>query len=194
MMTCCSTSCGQMTNHMDRELRHPVHLRGSVSLDDGSSFGVTILDLSHHGCKIETPIAVMPGLRLKIAYVRIGTLDGLVRWYAEGRAGISFVSAPAAKKSETARQAERSALSATVMIRRAGRQSYQARMFDLSQAGCKVEFVERPRAGEQLWVRFEGLDSIEAQVRWVDGFYGGLEFSPHIHSAVYDRLLARLRS
>jgi hypothetical protein len=60
--------------------------------------------------------------------------------------------------------------------------------------GCRIEFIERARPGEMLWVKFEGLDSLEAAVRWADGFYGGVEFARPIYPAVFELLLARLHS
>ena len=46
---------------------------------------------------------------------------------------------------------------------------------------------------ERLDTMLSSFDSIEATVRWVDGFYGGLEFVRPIYPAVFDILLVRLR-
>lgn len=177
----------------DREERKAVNIGSFVLLEDGSSFRVTLLDVSMHGCRIETPIYLLPGLKLKVSVGKLGALPGEVRWCNNDRAGIRFKLEEAEpEKNEARREETRSAINATAMLRRLGRQAYSARVFDLSRTGCKVEFIERPQAGEQVWIKFEGLDSIEARVRWVDGFYGGLEFVPAIHPAVFERLLARL--
>jgi hypothetical protein len=66
-------------------------------------------------------------------------------------------------------------------------------VFDASAHGCKVEFVERPENQECVWVRFEGLEPIEALVRWLDGQCAGLQFSRPIHPAVFDLIAERLR-
>ena len=50
------------------------------------------------------------------------------------------------------------------------------RVFDASPDGCKIEFVERPDLGEALWVKFEGMELLEARVRWTEGFTAGVEF------------------
>jgi hypothetical protein len=63
-------------------------------------------------------------------------------------------------------------------------------LFDASPEGCKLEFVERPSVGERLWVKFDGLEAVEATVRWVAGHVGGLEFCRPLHAAVFDRLAA----
>ena len=62
----------------------------------------------------------------------------------------------------------------------------------MSPRGCKVEFVERPRMDELVWVKFDWLAAIEAEVCWVDGFFGGLKFLRPIYPAVFELLLARL--
>ena len=65
---------------------------------------------------------------------------------------------------------------------------FRVRLFDASALGCKIEFVERPSVGETVWVKFDGLQSVEACVKWIDGHYGGVEFQSPLHEAVFDRL------
>jgi hypothetical protein len=177
----------------DREPRRSVELTGFCLLGDGTSFGIRVLDLSHDGCRVEAPVALLPGVALQLSVLGLGdALDAIVRWYNDGKAGLQFAPKACAKTPEEHRQRERLELSAALSLRRQGRPQYQARLFDLTVAGCRVEFVERPRTDELLWVKFEGLNAIEAKVRWVDGFYGGLEFVQPIHAAVFDLLLIRL--
>jgi hypothetical protein len=90
------------------------------------------------------------------------------------------------------RRSDRVSLVATVTLRRSGQLSYRVTVFDASLHGCRVEFVERPRLDEQLWVRFEGLQPLEAEVCWIDGFTAGVNFVQPIHPAVFDRLVAGL--
>ena len=91
------------------------------------------------------------------------------------------------------RKAARTSLQAEVSIRRAGQHSFRVRIYDASPYGCRVEFVERPRLDEIVWVRFEGIEPIEGSVCWVDGMVGGVEFQRPIHPAVFDRLVGLLR-
>jgi hypothetical protein len=84
---------------------------------------------------------------------------------------------------------DRPSLSAEVNVRRSGVHAFRVRVFDLSPEGCKMEFVERPSLGERVWVKFDGLESIEATVRWIDGHYGGVQFERPIYDAVFRRLL-----
>lgn len=90
------------------------------------------------------------------------------------------------------RKSARVGLGAEVILRRTGNSSYRVRIFDVSLHGCKAEFVERPKLDEIVWVKFEGLQSLEAMVCWTRGFEVGLEFERPIHPAVFEMLVARL--
>ena len=86
------------------------------------------------------------------------------------------------------RVTDRVVLAAEVGVRRAGLRPFRVRVFDASPRGCKIEFVERPAIGERVWVKFDGLESVEATVRWVAGHVGGVEFERALHAAVFHRL------
>jgi len=92
------------------------------------------------------------------------------------------------------RRSERIVLKAQVALRRSGKLNFHVRVFDISPLGCRIEFIERPTLEERVWLRFDGLEAIEAQVCWVNGFTAGVAFAAPIHLAVFDQLLARLRS
>lgn len=91
-----------------------------------------------------------------------------------------------------ARRSERRVLDAVVMLRRSGQLNFRVRVFDASLHGCRVEFVDRPELDEQLWVKFDELQPIPAEVCWLEGFSAGLNFRQPIHPAVFDRLVMRL--
>jgi hypothetical protein len=181
----------------DREPRRAVQLEGFAALDNGATFRISVLDLSYDGCKVETPVSLLPGVKLKLSITGLGgALDAAVRWCRDGRAGLRFnpeeADDPATK--HTPREHDRVDVQAHLSLRRFGRHHYEVRMFNLAPAGCKVEFVERPKTGEIVWVKFDGLEAVEAVVRWVDGFYGGLEFKRPIYPAVFQILLAKINS
>src|SRR4051812_5839392 len=90
------------------------------------------------------------------------------------------------------RRSERVALSAQVSLRRVGKNNYRVSVFDVSRLGCQVEFVDRPDLEELLWIKFDGLQALEAQVCWVSGFKAGVAFTAPIHEAVFGELLTRL--
>ena len=91
------------------------------------------------------------------------------------------------------RKSARVAIGAEVKLRRRGNHNFVVEAFDLSREGCKLEFVERPQLDETVWVKFEGLEPLEANVCWVEKFSAGIEFVRPIHAAVFEHLVSRLR-
>ena len=91
------------------------------------------------------------------------------------------------------RQTPRVSVAAMVNLRRKGHHRFSVQVFDLSPEGCKVEFIERPQLDENLWLKFDGLESLEASVRWVASNAVGVQFLRPIHSAVFDLLISKMR-
>ena len=176
-----------------REHRRSVALPAHVLCENGEITSVDVLDLSYDGCCVDTPVELREGSTVKLSVVGLGANDAQVRWSADGKAGLSFAIHSNWEREIKPRKAERIELSADLSLRRVGRQHYRARVFDASPQGCKVEFVERPRLDELVWVKFDFLDAVEAQVCWVDGFYGGVKFLRPIYPAVFDLLLTKLQ-
>jgi hypothetical protein len=108
----------------------------------------------------------------------------------EGEVDIARLTSEGLERSgeEHERSADRVRLSAEVRLRRSGEHGYQVSVFDLSPDGCKIEFVTRPAVGSTVWVKFPGLEAVEASVRWIDGHIGGLKFERSLHPAVFKRL------
>ena len=71
------------------------------------------------------------------------------------------------------RRVERVAVDAQVALRRAGQNLYRVRVYDASPYGCRLEFVEQPQLEERVWIKFDGLNSVEGMVCWVNGFVAG---------------------
>ena len=90
------------------------------------------------------------------------------------------------------RRSARVGLSAEITLRRAGQRNYRVNILDVSHHGCKADFVERPAMDERVWVKFEGLEALEAIVCWVRDLEVGLEFENRIHPAVFNRLVSKL--
>ena len=170
-------------------------LPGEIILDDGSTKAVRVLVLSSMGCTVQTPAPLTAGSHVRLSIPDLGEFDGLVCRCSAGEAELSFGSpAPApAPKALQPRENQRVSLSVDVTLRRSGRATFTVRATDLSPTGCRLDFVERPAVGERLFVKFGGLDALQAEVRWVDGFTGGVRFARPIHSAVFERLIASLR-
>lgn len=181
------------TERAERHERRPVRLHALAIRADGSTCDVTVLDLAYEGCGIDTPVALEPGEAIKLSVLRRGAIDAHVRWYDDGRAGLVFAPEDTTGKGHAPRRSARIAQTAEVSLRRIGQNNYRVRVNDLSPEGCKVELVERPRIGEHLLIRYEGLEALDAEVCWVEGFTAGLRFEKRIHPAVFDLLLQRLR-
>jgi len=176
-----------------REPRHHVDLPAVALLSDGTTLSVTVVNLSYDGCKIASPPALVPGVAITLSVLGLGKMPANVRWYADGFAGLSFRPEPIERAPETPRNHERAALNAQVMLRRSGRKNFSVLTVDVSPSGCRIDFVDRPSVGERHWVKFDSLEALEAEVRWIEGFTAGLEFVRPIYPAVFDLMLAKLR-
>lgn len=167
-------------------------MRGFAEREDGSTVELILLDLSYEGCGVETSADLASGEALKLSVMRRGAISARVRWCQDGKAGLVFEAEEARSKEYWPRRLDRTQLIAEVSMRRLGKINYRVRVFDISPAGCKVELVETPRVEEHVLVKFQGLESIEAEVCWVEDNCAGLRFENAIHPAVFEMLLERL--
>lgn len=175
----------------DRGERRQVRLRAYIARAGGQTFEVVILDLSYEGCGIETPVELRPGEAVKLSVIGRGSIGAHVRWYCDGKGGITFD--PEKPKQHWPRRSDRIALTAEVTLRRLGQHPCSVRVTDLSPEGCKVALVQRPSVGERMLIKFDGLEALEAEICWVEGFIAGLQFDKAIHPAVFDLLIERLK-
>lgn len=175
----------------DRDTRRDVELNGYLIRSDKSIVDIKIVDLSYDGCGIRTLVPLTPGEKLKLTVLGRGAINATVRWYSARKAGLVFRPDPGPKP-RWPRKAERIAINAEVMLRRAGRVSFRVLAFDITRFGCKCEFVERPTVYERVFVKLDALDSLEAVVCWVEGSSVGLMFKKPVHPAVFDMVLMRL--
>ncbi len=180
------------TDPVNRRERRPVAMIGYALRADGSSVEVMVLDLSYEGCGVESPTPLTPGEPLRLSVLRRGAIACEVRWYANGKAGLIFEPEPESAPRQQPRKSERIAIDAEVAMRRIGNINYRVRLFDASPDGCKVELVERPRTAEHVLVKMPGIETLDAEVCWVEGFTAGLRFEKALHPAVFDLLVERL--
>lgn len=158
----------------------------------GQKAAVEVVDFSADGCCIECPSYLWRGEELKLHLPWSGAVDAIVRWCREGKAGLVFRELDAERTERVERVNQRIATGAMVTFRRVGHSKFRVDVNDVSPRGCRVETVERPAVGEQVLIKFDGLEPIESRVRWVDGHQSGVEFDRPIHPAVFDMLAARL--
>lgn len=178
---------------IDRCERRPVTMRAFVLREDGSSSEVLILDLSYEGCGIETTVELWSGEAVKLSVLCRGAIDCRVRWCRDGKAGLVF-EPEKPEKAHWPRCSERISTSADVSLRRLGQSNRRVHVTDLSPEGCRVRLPHQPQAGEHLLIKFEGLETVESEVCWVDGFDAGLQFERPFHPAVFELLAERLSS
>jgi len=176
----------------NRPERRPVGLSGDALLADGTKVEVSLVDLSYEGCKIRTSSALDPGDRLNLLVFDRGLIEAEVRWVEGDMAGLAFTAYEAPTRPHWPRRSERVAVSADVTLRKPGQPNYRVRVLDASPEGCKLEFIERPREGDRIWVKFDGLETLEAEVCWVEDFVMGANFAKSLHPAVFDLLVTKI--
>jgi hypothetical protein len=177
-----------------RRERRPIDMRGYLTRAGGITHAIELVDLNYGGCGIATPAELTPGEQVKLSVLGRGSMPALVRWCDGGKAGLDFEAAFETPKKMVERGANRIAVPGEISLRAAGKIPYRVRVLDLSTDGCRVELVELPRVGDAMRVKFDGLELLEAEVCWVEGYTAGLRFEHAIHPAVLDLLVARLEN
>jgi PilZ domain len=177
---------------IQRRERRPVSMQAFIATDGGATGEAIVLDLSYEGCGIETAVVLTPGNTVTLSVLGKPGLKAEVCWYADGKGGLTFAKEPVAAKQQRPRAKERVAVVVNAQLRRLGMTNFNVSVFDLSPEGCKVEVVERPRLGEHLHLKLEGIEAIGAEVCWVENFFAGLRFERRIHDAVFNLLVDRL--
>lgn len=175
----------------DRQERRAVELAAYLIRSNKKIVDVKVVDLSYDGCSIHTLVPLTSGEKVKLSVLGRGAVNAVVRWYSSRRAGLLFVP-DRDVRTHWPRKSERVEIHAEFSLRRSGRLSYRVRSFDVTRFGCKCEFVERPAVYERVWAKFDGLETIEAVVCWVEESSLGLMFTKTLHPAVFDMLLDRL--
>ena len=90
------------------------------------------------------------------------------------------------------RRAERLPFSAEIELRRRTRSlKYRVTIRDFSPAGASLNLVDRVELGEIIWIKLDGLESIEANVRWTRDFVAGVKFAKPLHPSVFAMLIER---
>ena len=175
----------------DRRERRPVELSGHLVQPNGAVLDVHLLNFSYNGCQLAVPRFLIAGDQVGLSVPGRGAINATVRWCKGGRAGLRFHDAPV-EKAEVERSAERVPATIEAQLRRVGHLAYTVSLRDVSPEGCKAELVERPLVGEIMHLKLPGLESVEARVRWVDGYVAGLKFKHPFHPAVFAMTLERL--
>jgi hypothetical protein len=179
---------------LEQRVRRPVALQAEAKRADGSVMNAVVTDLSFEGCGLQSRSPLATGEAVQLTVQNRGAIEAIVRWVSGTKAGLLFRGgAEQSTEPKAERRRQRICVDGEIALRRSGKLSFRARLFDLSPAGCKAEFVERPELHEQLWVKFDQIDAVEASVCWIAGTKVGLRFLRPIHAGVFELLLDRLR-
>ena len=156
---------------------------------------VMVTDLSYDGCGIATSVRLEPGDPIHLSILERGVIQGEVRWYSDGEAGVVFRpenDTTPRDPGATPRESERFPILAEAAFRRPGRSAYSVKVIDASTHGCRVEFADRPKVGEDVLITFPGFRPMDARVQWVDGPDAGVRFETPFHPAVFELLVQQL--
>jgi hypothetical protein len=75
-----------------RAERHEVKLPAIAFRADGTSFAVTLRNMSYNGCLLVADTALAIGEKIRLAVPRMGEIRAQVRWSSnEGKSGARFV-------------------------------------------------------------------------------------------------------
>ena len=91
------------------------------------------------------------------------------------------------------RRQERHALKGDVRLRQRGENRYPASIRDVSTGGCRVELTKTVAIGDMMWIGLPGLETIQATVRWTDGWVAGVQFETPLHPSVLELVEKRIR-
>jgi hypothetical protein len=183
-------SLPQDLRHLPRAERRTVELKGYIVRENAQIVDITMVDLSYDGCAVSTLVPLKVGEKVKVSALGRGSTAATVRWYYGRKAGLLFETVR--KKTIWPREAERIEVYGEASLRRRGRLTYRVRTYDVTRFGCRCEFVERPSIGERVWMKFDGLQSLESNVCWVENSQLGLHFCTEVHPAVFDLIVAQL--
>ncbi|MFN3516216.1 MAG: PilZ domain-containing protein [Novosphingobium sp.] len=88
------------------------------------------------------------------------------------------------------RRTERWAWDAGVQFR-SGVKRANVRVRDISPLGARIKGVFLVHKGDRFFIRFPGLESIEARVAWVTDFEFGCEFVRPLNPVILEALVSR---
>lgn len=178
----------------DRQTRRTLSMDAKLVIAKGEVLNIRIIDFSSQGCKIATPKFLWVGDKVGLSLPGYTTLNSEVRWSRQGHAGLEFDEHEGDHQLQIPRTGERIPVETEITLRRLGGSNYRVALYDLSLEGCRVDLVERMAVGEILHLRLPGLATVEAKVRWVEGFVAGLTFATPFHPAVFNMLMDRIGS
>lgn len=94
---------------------------------------------------------------------------------------------------DKAPRATRVQLQCEIGFRRHGDARYRIDLIDFSPEGCCITPPVKVEQGEQIFLRFAGMEAVHGRVAWIEEWRVGVKFDQPFHPAVFDSVVARLR-
>lgn len=170
-----------------RAERRVVELSGYLIRASKRIVDIKVVNLSYDGCAVHTNEPLSPGERVKISVLGRSATSAIVRWYFGRKAGLQFQT-ESRSRVHRPRMADRLQVNTQALLRRAGRVAFPVKVLDMTASGCRCEFVDRPGIYERVWIKLNGLASIEATVCWIEQSMVGLSYKHPLHPAVFDMI------
>lgn len=87
------------------------------------------------------------------------------------------------------RRYQRGDVHIVAQIREKGYGSYQAKVTDLSRAGCRIITPMYLNPGASLYITLPGFAALETRIAWHVRDEYGCEFVQPLHEAIYDHIV-----
>lgn len=85
------------------------------------------------------------------------------------------------------RRVRRQSAPLDISVRERSRSAAPARMVDFNANGCRIAGNSLLLAGNHLWVKIPGLESLGTTIAWCDGDQAGVVFEHPLHHSVAER-------
>ena len=87
----------------------------------------------------------------------------------------------------------RISVEAEIFVRQSTSQLFRATLSDISVSGFKLHSFTNLEADKMIFVSLPGLETLGANIRWVDNQNYGCEFTNSLHPAVLEHLVSKLK-
>ena len=102
---------------------------------------------------------------------------------------MNFAAQLATKPAGDGRQARRAEVHVGAGLRQRGASSVTIHILDLSTTGFRATTHLELMTGTDVWLKLPGLESLHAQVVWMNGHLLGCQFLRPLHPAVLEMLV-----
>lgn len=91
------------------------------------------------------------------------------------------------------RRAQRLDVRMKAALRQTGSTKFDVDVLDMSVSGFRFDTAYNLHEGARVWLTVPGLEGLESQVMWRQGFHYGCAFTQPLHTAVFDHIVKQFR-